>query len=267
MLHHINGHEGVRLSVAEYGSPDGLPLLLLHGFCQSHLCWQRQFGLDRFRIIAPDMRGHGFSGQGAYGAEQMGGDIAAIVKALGLHRPLLVGWSMGGLWAGDYLSQYDADIAGLALVGSFCATGQYAPPEAVAASKVERALSVSGVTSDDLGQCIEATRGFLSACFDQKPSDEDFERMLAYNMLCHPTQRYEIMSREVDYRGTLQALASPLMAVHGSKDRIRHVSFARQSADAAHSADLKLYDCGHAPFFECPEQFNNDLLAFADRCF
>ena len=63
-LHRIEGGGGLPLLVAEGGQADGPPIILLHGFSQCHLCWYRQFEgrlADRFRLIAPDLRGHGGS--------------------------------------------------------------------------------------------------------------------------------------------------------------------------------------------------------------
>jgi non-heme chloroperoxidase len=56
--------DGVMISAQEWGNPDGLEIVLIHGFSQSHLSWSRQFGSElakSFRIITYDIRGHGGS--------------------------------------------------------------------------------------------------------------------------------------------------------------------------------------------------------------
>jgi hypothetical protein len=43
-IHTLNGAAGVRLHVRDYGKSSGVPILLIHGWSQSHLCWAKQFG-------------------------------------------------------------------------------------------------------------------------------------------------------------------------------------------------------------------------------
>ena len=53
--------EGVSFSVCDVGS--GKPIILLHGFPLDHSMWNDQIGAlsDTYRVIAPDLRGHGSS--------------------------------------------------------------------------------------------------------------------------------------------------------------------------------------------------------------
>jgi len=64
VVHTIVGGQGVHLAVEETGNSAGIPLIFLHGFSQSSLCWlpQRTPELEQhYRLIAPDCRGHGRS--------------------------------------------------------------------------------------------------------------------------------------------------------------------------------------------------------------
>ena len=63
-IHTVKGAAGVNLHVREYGNPTGIPILLIHGWSQSHLCWSKQYDStlkDHARIVALDLRGHGMS--------------------------------------------------------------------------------------------------------------------------------------------------------------------------------------------------------------
>jgi pimeloyl-ACP methyl ester carboxylesterase len=54
--------DGRRMCWAEYGDPDGAPLLLFHGNPGSRLCWGEWPGLESLadaRLIAPDRPGYG----------------------------------------------------------------------------------------------------------------------------------------------------------------------------------------------------------------
>jgi len=81
------------------GSPEKPTVLLLHGFTDSGLCWLRfANGLAAdYDVIMTDAVGYGKSGDLSHGfRERAVADVLAIMDALGLDRPALVGHSMGG---------------------------------------------------------------------------------------------------------------------------------------------------------------------------
>lgn len=79
-------------------------MLLLHGITSSALSWVRVGPAlaDHYRVFAIDMRGHGDSikpAAGAYSLRHSADDAAALMEALGLERPVLMGHSWGGATA------------------------------------------------------------------------------------------------------------------------------------------------------------------------
>jgi haloacetate dehalogenase len=93
----------VRLNVAVAGS--GSPVVLLHGFPQTHLMW-RHVAADLARdhtVICPDLRGYGGSdkpagtGPEVYSKRTMGEDIVALAAALGHEQFALAGHDRGAL--------------------------------------------------------------------------------------------------------------------------------------------------------------------------
>ena len=92
------------------GKPDAPPLLLLHGFPQTHAMWHRVARrlADRFSLVIPDLRGYGDSTKpaaapdltGPRHAQQskraMAADMAALMTSLGHSRFALVGHDRGG---------------------------------------------------------------------------------------------------------------------------------------------------------------------------
>ena len=101
--------DGIDIHYVETGS--GQPLILLHGGTASnHSAWDASnWGwhayLDelssRFRVIAPDLRGHGWTrnSAGAVSYTLLANDLAALVTGLQLERPLVMGFSDGGIAA------------------------------------------------------------------------------------------------------------------------------------------------------------------------
>src|SRR4051794_9921339 len=91
------------MHVAEAGSPDADPVLLLHGWPQHWYEWRHQIPAlaQHYRVIAPDLRGFGWSDAppDGYDKENMGTDVLGLLDALGLDRVKLVGHDWGG-WIG-----------------------------------------------------------------------------------------------------------------------------------------------------------------------
>ncbi|MEC3957705.1 alpha/beta hydrolase [Nocardia sp. CDC153] len=95
--------DGVALNVAVAGS--GSPVVLLHGFPQTHLMWRHvaaELAADH-TVICPDLRGYGDSdkpvdihGQ-TYSKRTMGNDIVALAQAFGHDRFALAGHDRGVL--------------------------------------------------------------------------------------------------------------------------------------------------------------------------
>jgi pimeloyl-ACP methyl ester carboxylesterase len=93
---------GLRTHVALAGPDDGPPLLLVHGWPQNWYCWRAVIPAlaDRFRVIAPDLRGHGWTAaEGSYEKEQLASDLLAVLDALGIERTTWIGHDWGG-WSG-----------------------------------------------------------------------------------------------------------------------------------------------------------------------
>ncbi|MFI0412194.1 alpha/beta fold hydrolase [Actinomadura sp. 3N508] len=99
--HRVPVADGVALNTAVAGS--GPPIVLLHGFPQTHLMW-RHVAADLasdHTVIAPDLRGYGASDKPAtgYSKRTMAADIVALARALGHDRFALAGHDRGALVA------------------------------------------------------------------------------------------------------------------------------------------------------------------------
>jgi pimeloyl-ACP methyl ester carboxylesterase len=111
---------GLRLRYLEWGRPDALPVMCVHGYTSSAEAFSavaRRLE-DRAHLLAMDVRGHGesaWSPDGAYGYADQAGDLAALVDELRFDRFVLIGTSMGGIIAMAYAAQHPERLRGLVI--------------------------------------------------------------------------------------------------------------------------------------------------------
>jgi non-heme chloroperoxidase len=256
-----------RLSISAqgWGNPAGPEILFIHGFMQSHLSWARQTGselADEFRMVTYDLRGHGDSEKPPERERYRDGkawadELKAVMAAAGLRRPLLVGWSYAGRVIADYLAVHGSTgIAGIHFVNARTKSdpsfaGQFS------------SIHFSALMAEDLATRIAATRTFLHACFSRQPSQDDFETMLAFNMMVPRAVRAAMSGREFDADPLFRRLTLPVLITFGLEDNILTVDGARHVASVIPGARLSLYDdTGHAPFWEDAPRFNAELAEF-----
>ena len=115
---------GVTLNVALAGPADAPPVILLHGFPESHRTWRGLVPLlqDKFRLVMPDQRGFGGSDRPQdvkdYGADILVDDIFALAEALGIGRFALVGHDWGGAISWPAALRNDPRLTRLAVINA-----------------------------------------------------------------------------------------------------------------------------------------------------
>ena len=112
--------EGLRLRYVSWGDADAPPVVMLHGLRSYAYTWEPVAAalVDRYRVIALDQRGRGLSDwdlQRNYYADAYVRDLKVLIEALGLHRFVLVGHSMGGANAFVYAGEHPDQLAGLVI--------------------------------------------------------------------------------------------------------------------------------------------------------
>lgn len=270
-IHSVQGAGGVKLHVREWGQPGGIPLLLIHGWSQSLLCWTKQHEgelQDQFRVVAVDLRGHGMSEAPLEAEQYVDGDkwaddVAAIINQLTFDKPILVGWSYGGFVISDYVRKHGQNnIAGINFVGAAVVLGEKASPF-VGPGFQE---NVPAACEADLPTNIAAIRRFLRALVAEPMSADDFEVTLGFNMVVHPQVRAFLIQRELDFVPILESIEVPVLVTHGRSDTLVLPAMADLIREHCKTAQASWYDgVGHAPFLEEPERFNRELARFARK--
>lgn len=115
---------GVTLNVAFAGPADAPPVIMLHGFPESHRTWRGLAPLleDEFRLVMPDQRGFAGSDRPqdveAYRADTLVDDIFALAEAVGIARFALVGHDWGGAISWPAALRGDSRLTRLAVINA-----------------------------------------------------------------------------------------------------------------------------------------------------
>lgn len=261
----VTAPDGVSLAVQETGNPHGPAIIFIHGLLGSHLNWEKQVHspeLKGYRMITYDLRGHGLSAKPQVAEAYRNGrhyadDLHAVIKASGAQRPVLVGWSLGGVVISNYLAAYgDASLSGVVYVD-----GVIELNDALITSHPE---VYAGLASDDLRTHMQAVRTFLSLCFHTQPDTATRELLLSSASMASWIMTRTTPSMSVEVAAGLPGAHVPVLMIYGAKDELVNVqpSLSRARQLNRHLR-AKLYaNSGHAPFLEEAPRFNHDLRAF-----
>jgi non-heme chloroperoxidase len=265
--HRITGGGGIQLHVVETGNPKGRPILFIHGLSQCWLTWSRQLNselAEDFRLVAMDMRGHGFSDkprEGYTDSRLWADDVNAALQALSLDHPILCGWSYGPLVMLDYVRHYGENgIGGLNFIGAVTKLGS---DEAISVLTPEFLGLVPGFFATDVEESVRTLESLLRLCFPQGLSPEELYLMLGFSVRVPPYVRQALLSRSFDNDDLLSKIRKPVLITHGANDAVvKPAAVDRHKGGMAH-AQIHMPKTGHAPFWDDTAGFNQRLRAFA----
>jgi len=261
-----------RLWYEERGS--GPVLVLLHGWCMSSEIWRFQLETlaGSFRVIAPDLAGHGRSEQSAsgYDFESFSADVAALFHHLDLRGALLAGWSLGAQVALLASFQVRDRLSGLVLVsGTPCFTVADGFPHALA--RVE----VDGMALKVRRNLSKALKGFVQSMFaPSELTDTSLSGRVDDLLASIPMPDTETALQSLralagaDIRHLLSGVDLPTLIINGDLDRICLPAASAYMAERiASSRQIVLPGCGHAPFLTRCDEFNEIIANFSRRTF
>jgi 3-oxoadipate enol-lactonase / 4-carboxymuconolactone decarboxylase len=239
------------------GPPGAAPLLLLHSLGTNAHVWDDQVAeLARsFRVIRPDLRGHGLTGctPGPYSMELFASDVAALLDALGIGQAHVGGISIGGMIAQAFAAAQPERVASLMLVDTATAIP---PPENWTSRAAQvRAEGVASVADAVLARWV--TPGFINA-----PAAQGLRAML----LRTPAESYAAAAEAIaaaDLTASTQRIALPALVIVGEQDQATPVAAAKALQAAIAGATLVvLPDAAHIPTVEQPAAVTSAMLAF-----
>lgn len=250
----------VTLNYAEAGQ--GTPVVLLHGFPLSSVIWheQQQRLSAHYRVITPDLRGHGQSPAplGVYEMDLMARDVLATLDSLDIKKAIILGHSMGGYVTLAAWKLAPERFLALGLINSQAGAdteegrqGRYKMAEKVAAegSKVMAEAMIPKLFAPDLPA--------------EAPIREQVRRMILNTPPAGIIGTLKGMAVRSDSGAMLAKLNLPVLILTGDKDQIIPPEKAKALASAISTATLTMVaNAGHMPMLEQPEATTKALRDF-----
>ncbi len=264
--------DGTGIAYRIDGPADAPPLVLVHGWSADLRCWGRvfdEFAAD-FRVIAVDLRGHGYSGAPESGYDEpknWAGDIAAVLAAESIDSgAVLLGWSYGGIVLSDYLAEYGSGaIAGVVYTGAMANIGRGVPGAEVGEAMQQ---AIPGVFEESPGRAMRGFSAFGNA--NTGPGADkgaDAQRLYGASLATPPFVRKALFYRSVDNTETLRGLEVPVLVLHGSADPVVPAADGRYIAETAPRGRASIWEgAQHGLFIEDPDRFVTEVRDFIREC-
>ena len=263
--------DGAEIFYKDWGS--GQPIVFSHGWPLSGDAWDAQmlfFGMNGYRVIAHDRRGHGRSSQpwDENNMDRYADDLAELIEHLDLKDAILIGHSTGGGEVARYVGRHGTGrVARVVLVGAI-------PP-----LMLQTADNPDGVpmevfddirrgTSLDRSQFYkDITTPFYGFNREGVANNQGLrDSFWLQGMAGGIKGQYDCIREfsEIDYTDDLRAIDRPTLIIHGDDDQLVPIkATAYRAAKIVRDATLKVYPGGgHGLAQLQAEQFNADVLDF-----
>jgi 3-oxoadipate enol-lactonase len=246
----------------------GFPIVLIHGYTGNLQNWVLQVRAlaKTYRTICPDLRGHGRSAKPTrredYSLELFAADVRGLLKALAVPECYLVGHSMGGMVAQEFVLRLPEMVRALVLVDTAADVPQDLPwEERVRLMELARTEGMEAVFEE-----VTQTPPLGSQVVEQNPQLIDIwrEQFLMTSLEGYLYCGEAIGSR----RPVLEELAQirvPTLIICGELDEPFLAPSQRMHQTIPGSELAIIASAGHTPTLENPLAFNEALLSFLTR--
>lgn len=247
---------GLAVRVREDGDPNGPPLLLLHSLGTDLRLWDPVVPAlaSMFRIIRPDMRGHGGTEvtKGPYSMAQLGADAVGVLDALGVGTADVAGISIGGMIAQELAHRAPGRVRSLVLIDTALAipgAGVYHERAAV-------------VRAQGMGSIADA----VLARWVTRDAPAHAAAPLREMLLATPPEGYAAAGESLttaDLTETSRSIDVPTLVVVGDADQATPLPAAEALRDTIPGARLEVIEgAAHIPTAEQPAAVAGALLRF-----
>ena len=252
------------LELAYYDSGTGRPLVFLHSFGHNKAMWAPQlthFVERGYRVVAPDMPGHGGSSfdPANHSVDGIAASYVELLEHLGIERAVLAGISMGGYVALRMWAKRPSLIAGLVLSNT---KAEKDSDEIVA----RRRAQIASIQEHGLEAFIRggAPKRLSPKTVEERPWVLDAITMMNFTVSAEANAAtLEAMARKPDDTATLATIDVPVLVTSGSDDMFIPKTSAAALVDGIRNARLHvIQNTGHVSSLEHPTEYNRIMEEF-----
>jgi len=251
---------GCRIVFDVSGPADAPALLLCHALGGRGEMWAPQIGVfnRRFRVIVPDMRGHGRSGvpEGDYTIDQLGADALAVLDQAGALRAHVCGLSIGGLTAMWLAINAPERVARLAPV---CTAARVGEP-AVWTDRIQQVRTTGLESIADAAM----TRWFTDGFHREHPATVARHHAMVTSSARDGYAGCCAVLRDTDLTPELAKIGADTLMISGRFDPVAPPAAGQTIVDRIPRARLMVLEAAHMPNVECAEEFNATVMGFLE---
>jgi 3-oxoadipate enol-lactonase len=244
---------------------EGPPVVLLHPFPVNHEFWLpvAETLASRYRMVLPDLRGHGESGigEGPATMEKHAADIAHIMDAADMGRAPLIGVSIGGYALFEFWRKYRGRVAALGL----CNTKAPADSPEASAGRLQAA---SDVLERGTEPFFESMIPKLMAKITREMRPDLVDSALRMMRQMSPEDVAQVqrgMAARPDSVETLKTINVPTIIVTGAEDQMTGVNEAELMRRYIPASQMRVIPkAAHYSPWEQPQDAANILRQFLD---
>jgi 3-oxoadipate enol-lactonase len=244
----------------------GPPIVLLHPFPANHDLWKpaAQALVTRYRIILPDLRGHGDSGVGEGPAtmEKHAADLARVLDHEGIGRATFAGVSIGGYVLFEFWRKFRPRVEALIL----CNTKAQADTSEARAGRLQAAADVRERGTEPFFESLVPKLIGKTTLSTRPDLVEGALRMMRKMSAEDVALVQKGMAERSDSVETLKGINVPTLIVTGDEDIFTGVSEAELMQRNIPGSRMKVIaKAGHYSPWEQPEEVGKLLRQFLDN--
>jgi 3-oxoadipate enol-lactonase len=244
---------------------DGPPLVLLHPFPSHHEMWMpaAQALITRYRVILPDLRGHGDSGlgEGLATMEKHASDIALVMDDADVKRAPLVGNSIGGYAIFEFWRRHRQRVSALGL----CNTKAGADSPEARENRLRAAADVMEHGTEAFFQDLVRKLVGKTTCTTRPDLVEGALHMMRKMSRENVAMVQRGMAERLDSTDILKTIDVPTLIITGDEDLLTGVAEAEtMRRNIANSQMAVIPKAGHYSPWERPEEVGQTLRKFMD---
>lgn len=256
------------LAIFQYGRPENLPVVFIHGYPYDHKMWDAQINKfsSNYYCITYDVRGLGESPSrgGQFTMEDLADDLLQLIDELNLNKPVVCGHSMGGYITLRAVEKSEDKFGGIIL----CNTKSEADSDA---AKINRAAGIKKINNLGVEKFVE---DFIANSFAEESKiklGEGYKEIVQKAAEIDPVGLKAgllAMAARTDTTSYLTKLKIPVLLLRGEMDNFVSAEVMQKMAGEINKKDASIIPhSGHVTAVENPEGFNMAVLNYLLKYF